>query len=144
MRRRKTPAGVVVPDTTLDDVANNACADLIKLIGIYLENNAPSLLIPLVNSRRAGSGSPPRTLQDGSKPHRTIDDEHVDLNTKRPTCGVLQTLSRTRDVDALPNTEGVAAREASEAAGLTDRVISMGQSFPVAGGCGGTRTRYLA
>lgn len=37
---RTTPAGVVVPDTTLDDVANHACADLLTLTGIYLENMA--------------------------------------------------------------------------------------------------------
>jgi hypothetical protein len=38
---RRTAAGVVVPDTTLDDVANHACADLLTLIGIYLENVIP-------------------------------------------------------------------------------------------------------
>jgi hypothetical protein len=37
---RKTPAGVVLPDTTLDDIANHACADLLTMIGIYLENVA--------------------------------------------------------------------------------------------------------
>jgi hypothetical protein len=38
---RMTPAGVVLPDTTLDDIANHACADLLTMIGIYLENIDP-------------------------------------------------------------------------------------------------------
>ena len=40
---RKAPSGVVIPDTTLDDIANHACADVLTLIGIYLENSAPAV-----------------------------------------------------------------------------------------------------
>lgn len=39
---RKTPGGVAVPDITLDDVANNACRDLLTMIGLYLVEVAPN------------------------------------------------------------------------------------------------------
>jgi hypothetical protein len=38
---QRTPAGVLLPDTTVNDIANSACVDLLTMIGIYLENVAP-------------------------------------------------------------------------------------------------------
>lgn len=37
----RTSSGVVLTDTTVDDIANSACVDLLTMIGIHLENVAP-------------------------------------------------------------------------------------------------------